>query len=532
MSASPVQSVCVVLPSQNSAAIEQIANVFTRHISERCGGQVKISNDAPLTVELAIEEGFGPEGFSIGQGGKDVIRITGNDDRGLLYGIGKFLRTSRYDGGGFTPGDWRGTDAPKGSFRAIYAATHFNNFYEAAPALEVQQYLEDVALWGANAVIVHFPAWQFKGFDDPAARKILEQIRRLLKAARSVGLKVGLIQAPGQGFATAPKEILATKYPDGLARRGDLGVNVCPGNPAGHDYLMELCGQLMDEYKDVGLDYFVFWPYDEGGCGCSRCWPWGAEGYPRLSRDIALMARTKFPGLETILSTWCYDTPPAGEWEGLAGFLGQDNDWLDYVMADSHEDFPRYPLDEGVPGGLPLLNFPEISMWGRHPWGGSGANPLPARFERLWRMTGGKLVGGMPYSEGISDDMNKIVCFQFYWEPDRTADEILREYIAFEYSPDVVDDVLAAIHLLEETWVDPKAEAEKVMKAHEIIKEVDAKLPPQASRAWRWRILYLRSLIDVERLAGDHPTGAYAKAIEELVEIYHAQNARGSVHPR
>jgi hypothetical protein len=48
------------------------------------------------------------------------------------------------------------------------------------------------------------------------------------------------------------------------------------------------------------------------------------------------------------------------------------------LLADAHEDFPRYPLDAGVPGNLPLLNFPEISMWGNWPWGGFGANPQPA----------------------------------------------------------------------------------------------------------------------------------------------------------
>lgn len=51
-------------------------------------------------------------------------------------------------------------------------------------------------------------------------------------------------------------------------------------------------------------------------------------------------------------------------------------------------------------GGLPLLNFPEISMWGRGPWGGWGANPLPSRFEGLWQQTKGFVLGGMPYSEG------------------------------------------------------------------------------------------------------------------------------------
>lgn len=34
---------------------------------------------------------------------------------------------------------------------------------------------------------------------------------------------------------------------------------------------------------------------------------------------------------------------------------------MNYILADAHEDFPRYPLDVGVPGRLPLLTFPEIS---------------------------------------------------------------------------------------------------------------------------------------------------------------------------
>jgi hypothetical protein len=48
------------------------------------------------------------------------------------------------------------------------------------------------------------------------------------------------------------------------------------------------------------------------------------------------------------------------------------------ILADGHNNyFPKYLLDHGVPGNLPLLNFPEISMFGRSPWGGVG-KPLLA----------------------------------------------------------------------------------------------------------------------------------------------------------
>ena len=123
-------------------------------------------------------------------------------------------------------------------------------------------------------------------------------------------------------------------------------------------------------FQGAPPDYICLWPYDEGGCGCDLCHPWGANGFVRMARDIAAVARSIMPQIKIILSTWTFDTPPEGEWQGLTDALAGGNDWADYILADSHEDFPRFPLDVGVPGHLPLINFPEISMWGNWPWGG------------------------------------------------------------------------------------------------------------------------------------------------------------------
>ena len=521
-----VASVRLVLPPKPDAVTENIARVFARQVSQRCGAKVTTSGSAPLRAVLAIEPGLGTEGFRIADGSNGSIRIIGNDARGLLYGVGKFLRSSRYDQGGFTPGNWRGTSVPQGSYRELGATTHFMNFYEAAPIEEVQCYIEDLGLWGVNVVTVGIPTWDFKGLDDPGARRNLEHCRRILQAAKATGLQVGLGQVPNQGFADAPPETRASSFPDGLGRRGFFGVNCCPSTPAGHAYLLNLYSRLLDEFKDIGLDYIGCWPYDEGGCGCTNCWPWGARGYPKLSRDVIQAARARFPGIKSVLSTWCYDTPPAGEWAGLARFLETENGWLDYILADSHTDFPRYPLEQGVPGGLPLLNFPEISMWGRSPWGGYGANPLPARLAALWQQTQGKLAGGAPYSEGIYADMNEVICLQLYSQKSRATDDIVKEYLAFEYSPQVVEELSQAVRLLEATWLE---RGPKSVEAFALLQKAEAKLTPQAKAAWRWRILYLRGLIDSELFRRhDKMEGRVLKgAFDELTRIYHAENVHG-----
>ena len=180
-------------------------------------------------------------------------------------------------------------------------------------------------------------------------------------------------------------------------------------------------------------------------CACEQCQPWGCNGYLRLSRDLTELGRSYYPGMKTVLSTWMFDTPPEGEWQGLTDALTKREHGIDYILADSHEDFPRYPLEVGVPGQLPLLNFPEIRMWGDWPWGGFGANPLPGRFQRLWDQVKQVVQGGFPYSEGINKDLNKAIVVQFCWDPKQTARSTLEEYIAYEFDSNATEDVLAMI---------------------------------------------------------------------------------------
>lgn len=515
----------LVLPPGPSPVVRRIGRVLTRQIEDRCDARVA-QLEAPFTIVLAVEKGIGTEGFRIEDHGDGQVRIVGNDECGLLYGVGKFLRGSSYGPDGFTPGSWRGTSVPVCPVRGLYFATHFNNYYEAAPEEEVERYLEDLALWGVNSIVMHFPCWQFEGFHDPAAQAALARQKQIMRAGKALGMRMGLIQVANESFKSLPDALRNTPVPDPEGRHGNFGVQICPAKPAARERRLQEWNQLLDAFASEGLDYLVFWPYDEGGCGCSSCQPWGGRGFPALCRALSAAARHKFPHVRIVLSAWTFDTPPCGEWQGLTEALKGDASWVDYIQADAHEGFPRYPLDMGVPGGLPLLNFPEISMWGQNPWGGYGSNPLPARFQRLWDETERKVSGGFPYSEGIYEDLNKVIVSQFYWNPERSAAETVREYIAFEYGPAVVEELEAVVSLLEKNHPRDHVDASAV-EAFERAQRAEAVLTPQARRGWRWRILYLRALIDKElHLRDGKLEGPVLKAaFEELTSIYHAENA-------
>ncbi|MCA9426706.1 MAG: nucleoside hydrolase [Candidatus Omnitrophica bacterium] len=498
--------------------------ILKDRIEHRCSARV-IESASDAEIVLTIDADLPREAFSIEED-RSALKIAGGSAQGLLYGVGKFLRTSGYENG-FHPSEWRGTSVPRGSMRGMYFASHFHNWYQTAPEEEIARYMEDLALWGVNAIKICFPFLNFKDWDDPEADKAVEMTRRYARLAHDLGLQFG-IGAGNTFFSGVPDHLRATRLPDPTHRRGNHGNPVCPSIPEGHEFIMEQMEELFDRLDGVGLDFLVFWPYDEGGCGCDQCSPWGSNGFLKLSQELTRLARKHYPELKTVLSTWVFDTPPAGEWEGLSKTLAEGNDWLDYILADSHEEFPRYPLDVGVPGDLPLINFPEISMWGNWPWGGVGANPLPSRFQHLWDSVKQKVSGGFPYSEGIYEDLNKAVVVQYYWDADRTARETLSEYIAYEFSPEVTDDVLTLIDLLESTashsYRKEPVTPSEIERAYELAESVNNRLPDWAKKGWRWEIVQQRAILDREKYIGDGlETPEAEAALLRLMEIYHSQ---------
>jgi hypothetical protein len=230
-----------------------------------------------------------------------------------------------------------------------------------------------------------------------------------------------------------------------------------------------------------------------------------------------------------------------------------DWEWADsvlptlYVSTGTKPAHPSYNNSHlsAVTTNRPLLVLPRSGTHDMRPWGGFGANPSPEGCQTAWNAVKQRAHGGWPYSEVIADDLNKAIFTQFYWSPDRPVAEIVREYVAFEYSPEVVDEVCGAIRTLETNhtqlrWVDGKLVDGLPVKtapgpaprdpatdaAYETLKRVDAKLPAYARHSWRWRILYLRALLDSELRNNDgKPTKPCEAAFRELIEIYHAQNA-------
>jgi hypothetical protein len=199
------------------------------------------------------------------------------------------------------------------------------------------------------------------------------------------------------------------------------------------------------------------------------------------------------------------------------------------------------------------MGFPEISMHETFPWGGFGATPLTGLVQGQWNRVKATSSGGFPYSEGIYEDLTKVVISQFYWN-DQPAAETVKEYIAFEFSPDVVAEVAGVIKTLEQNhhwrWWPGELEGVKLdlnwfpsrgakpqadpgaEEAYAAMQRIDGLIMPQAKKAWRWRQLYLRALLDAElKTNGGKPNERCNEAFAELIKLYHAENANPAVRP-
>jgi hypothetical protein len=225
----------------------------------------------------------------------------------------------------------------------------------SAPLAEVQEAMEDLALWGANTVILAFPVQSFKGTDDPAYLAFMDAQAALLRAASSVGLQVGSITS-NQGFRTRPDNISAcTDYRTKLDhfQGADFKFRVSVAKPGGMEYLLDAQQRWFDGWKSrgVSLDFLIVWPYDNGGSGCVnetlREWPWGSVGHPSFAAAVTELGRRVFPRLRTVVSMWGFDldnaqrTKDFGEYAGLEAYVEAHPGAFDFTMTVSRRESGR-----------------------------------------------------------------------------------------------------------------------------------------------------------------------------------------------
>ncbi len=76
---------------------------------------------------------------------------------GIFAAMGDYLLHCSFDGhGNWIPFQGNRSFRPKNPIHGMYFASHFQNFYEAAPIKRVYEVIEDLALRGCNAFMLWY----------------------------------------------------------------------------------------------------------------------------------------------------------------------------------------------------------------------------------------------------------------------------------------------------------------------------------------------------------------------------------------
>ncbi|MCL1794454.1 MAG: hypothetical protein FWG34_11365 [Oscillospiraceae bacterium] len=461
---------------------------------------------------------------------------------GLYAGAGHFLLGSRIYGKKLRPPEKHMESAPKKSVRGIYFATHFHNFYHDAPVCRVKRYVEELSLWGYNMLTVWFDMHHYTGMDDPEAKEMVSRLRLILEAARVSGMKLCLGVLANEGFSGTPDELKADwrAGQNGYHAEpmGHYHVEICPNSPGGMEQIIKNREEVCEAFRGVDFEYIWLWPYDQGGCTCEKCSPWGARGFLKTSRLVADACR-KYSSCKFIMSLWYFDNFIKGETEAFKKAFANDDGYVSYILCEPHHQSGELPAHDREICGLGIVGFPEISMYGASPWGGFGANPIPQRIRHIWDIEKAEMQGGFPYSEGIYEDINKYIISRLYWHGDYDANAAMEEYAGAYFGGGCAGEIAAALAEMEKTlprqMTPDGAALQNPAFCREIysrIAKCDSAISPAARASWRWRIIYLRALIDNELSSNNFAKRQICKeAYSELIGIYHAQNADPWVRP-
>lgn len=488
----------------------------------------RLVDSAVSSGRLDLPAQLGSEGFVLDVPADAPAMVAARTSQGLVYGVGRLLRESRFLGGRWVLPHGSVSSVPDKQVRPIYFATHFGNWYCHVTVDDLRRYIEDLALWGYNALVTWFDFhhYHYRDLDDGA--EDWDRLAQFDALAREIGMRVGRVAIANESFAgQAPPELRATGRLEGTGYETDL----CPSRPEARAIILQDRRAFLERVQaTTSLDWLCLWPYDQGGCNCDRCSPWPTT-YMELCREIAELTAEILPETETMVSAWWIGAHRPGEDEAFFNWLEKRERWFRTVVVGTPE-LRRWLADgRKVPEEYGLLLFPEISMFDALPWGSRAANPAPRKFAAELAELGPYIAGAMPYSEGRYEDINKVLWAQLQWDATRDVGSILQDYCRYSFGPDTAEDGAQLLFAIEAGLKDlPSAPSH-----HEDALRLETRMEEWGRRGWRWEMVRTHTAIDAlkwEVDAPDTPEERRAQARTELRTVYeHLQHELSLHHP-
>ena len=422
-------------------------------------------------VRVRRGSGGAPEGYRL-RTMDNGVEITGNDERGVLFGIGALLRAMemRRDSVALTP-KLDVTTAPKYALRGHQLGYRpKTNSYDGWDVPMWERYFRDLAVFGANAIELIPPrsddAADSPHFPLPPMQMMIEMSR----LAKEYGLECWIwYPAMDRDYGDAATvEAALREWGDVFRQLPRVDAVFVPGGDPGHTEPRHLMALLEKQTENL------------------------RKYHPKATMWVS----------------------PQGfnhEWmEQFFGLMDRQPAWLTGIVFGPQVRVNLPELRQRIPKRYPIRFYPDIthstnSEFAVNDWDVAYAqteereviNPRPLDMAHIFRVLEPFADAGfLTYSEGCNDDVNKAVWSALGWNPDADVTQVLRDYGRYFIGADMADAFAQGLLSLERNWRGPLLGNTGVDTTLAQFTEMERRATPQQKLNWRFQEVLYRAYYD------------------------------------
>jgi hypothetical protein len=428
----------------------------------------------PVRAVLNTVAEPGNEGFRlVVMAEQNAVVIAAKDARSVLYGVGRFLRKAVMRHGELVlPGHLSISTAPKYPIRGHQLGYRpKTNSYDAFSVKQFDQYIRDLALFGANSIEIMPPRTD----DDdssvhmqlPSAKMMAEQSR----IAKSYGLDVWMWY-PNMGPDYTNR--------DSLRKEMQERIEVFAALPK-LDHLFVPGGDPGDLEPDVLFDWLG---------------------------KVAVALHQFHPSAKIWVSPQVF-RPDQKWYNDFFRHVNSGYSWFGGVVFGPWVKIPLPELRKRVNENIPIRRYPDIthSLSCQYPvpdWdlayamtlGRECVNPRPEDEKHIHNLLAPYASGSISYSEGTNDDVNKFIWSDQDWDPQIPVIESLRDYSRLFMSADITEAAAQGIMNLEANFRGALLTSEKIEQTLRQWQHMEKQASPELMKNFRFQMCLLRAYYD------------------------------------
>lgn len=435
------------------------------------GASAKLTALAGGLMKGLIPAPPGDEGFRVQVVNGNVI-VAGNDQRGMLFGIGYLLRNMRMQRGRVLEVDdgLKTAAAPRYRLRGHQLGYRPKvNAYDAFTVGMFDQYIRDLAIFGTNSIEL-IPPRSDDADDSPHfPLPKIEMMEEVSRICNEYGLDVWVWYPAMDRDYSDPKtvEFALKEWEEVYRRLPRIDYVFVPGGDPGHTEpkvlfaLLEKQTALLHKYHPKAQMWMSPQSFSKD---------WMEEYYQLMQAEPA--------------------------WFGGIVYGPQLRDDIPTMAARIPKKYPirRYPdITHSTQAQYPV---PDWDVAFAVTEGREGPNPRPTQERTIFRKYMQYGIGFLSYSEGVNDDVNKFVWSGLAWDPDQPVVGILRDFGRYFIGEEYRDTFAQGVLALEQNWVGPLLSNEAVDTTFQMFRDMEMHASPQVKLNWRFQQALYRAYYD------------------------------------